>query len=337
MNGKASILLVGGGSVGAIAALNLEAGREADVTVVCRSSYHTVKSQGYTVRSCDHGHLENWHPSDVVNAVPSTDRNGNPFDYIVCATKNIADALPPLTEILRPAVAEKSIIVLIQNGLNIEKPFFATYPTTPVLSGVSLIGVNEPQPAAIQQDFPDTLYIGAFHNPALDPQVEEAAAKDFVRRYSAGGKTHCEHSPDVGYTRWRKLVYNATLNPISALTSLDTGRLRLAPGALDGLVRPAMREIVAAARAVGYELPDTIVEDQIEVDPLELYLPPSMLQDVRKGGLIEFETIVGEPLREGERAGVGMPTVRVLYELCRAVQWRTMEEKGLVKVPEKET
>jgi hypothetical protein len=45
--------------------------------------------------------------------------------------------------------------------------------------------------------------------------------------------------------------------------------------------------------------------------------------------------LIGEPLREGVEAGVEMPTISVLYQLARAVQWRIKEERGLVKVPPK--
>lgn len=44
---------------------------------------------------------------------------------------------------------------------------------------------------------------------------------------------------------------------------------------------------------------------------------------------------MGEPLREAEKAGVSTPTLRVIYELCRAFQWRIKESKGLVVVPPK--
>jgi ketopantoate reductase len=42
--------------------------------------------------------------------------------------------------------------------------------------------------------------------------------------------------------------------------------------------------------------------------------------------------LLGEPLREGKKAGVQMPTLEVLYQLARAVQWRTKEARGAVSV-----
>jgi ketopantoate reductase len=63
---------------------------------------------------------------------------------------------------------------------------------------------------------------------------------------------------------------------------LDTGRIQLADGGVQGLVRPAMGEIVRAAGACGVRLEEDVVEKMIECDPLELYLKPSMLADVEK-------------------------------------------------------
>jgi ketopantoate reductase len=60
---KKNVLIVGGGSVGAIAAVNLEVGGLATVTVVLRSNYNLVKESGYKIESCDHGVLEGWRPS----------------------------------------------------------------------------------------------------------------------------------------------------------------------------------------------------------------------------------------------------------------------------------
>ncbi|KAK0903003.1 hypothetical protein LTR57_019406 [Friedmanniomyces endolithicus] len=314
---KASVLLVGGGSVGAIAALNLEIGEQAAVTIVCRSNFNAVSQGGYNIKSCDHGKINNWKPTKVLNTIPEASSEGSTFDYIVCVTKNVPDVPPVLSDLIRPAVVSgKTVIVLIQNGLNIEKPLIAAYPQNIVLSGVSLIGANEPLSGHIEQDFPDTLFIGAFANPNLSLEVQKAAAEDFVQRYSAG-------------------VYNSCLNSICAITDLDTGRIRLADDAVAQLVRPAMLEIVAAAKAAGHELPATVVDDMIEMDPLDMYLPPSMLSDTRKGNFIEFENILGEPLREGERMGVPMPTLRVLYYLCQAIQWKNKELKGLVSIPPK--
>lgn len=60
---KKTVLVIGGGSVGTIAALNLEVSDLAAVTIVLRSNYNVVSEKGYKIESCDHGSLESWKPS----------------------------------------------------------------------------------------------------------------------------------------------------------------------------------------------------------------------------------------------------------------------------------
>lgn len=43
-----------------------------------------------------------------------------------------------------------------------------------------------------------------------------------------------------------------------------------------------MQEVVAAAKSVGVILPSGIEDRMINIDPLTMYLRPSMLEDVQK-------------------------------------------------------
>ncbi|KAE8380158.1 6-phosphogluconate dehydrogenase [Aspergillus bertholletiae] len=334
---KANILLIGSGGVGTIAALNLEAGGLAQVTAVLRSNYEAVASNGFDITSCDHGSLKGWKPTSITNRIPEiTTSSPQKYDYIVCTTKVIADSGGPTGEqLIQSAVTPgHTVIVLIQNGLNIEKGYQRLFPQNIVLSGISMIDSHEVVPGVIVHGSADDLVIGAFRNPGLvDVAAEAAAAERFVRIYSAAGKTKCVLVRDVAYSRWRKLIFNACLNSICALTGLDTGRIRLADDAVETLVRPAMAEIRAAATSVGVDLPAGVCDEVIAAYPVTMYLPPSMLEDVWKGNLIEVESIVGEPLRIGRANGVSMPTLSVLYHLLKGVQWRAKEKKGLIEIP----
>ncbi|EHY60615.1 hypothetical protein ABEF92_001992 [Exophiala dermatitidis] len=341
---KARVLLVGSGGIGTMTALNLERGGLATVTAVLRSNYSVVREKGFSIDSMDHGQFSSWRPTEILNAVPDVIATKTPpFDYIIVTTKNVPDVPPPVVELIRPAVTPgHSVIVLIQNGLNIEKPILEAFPENICLSGVSLMGADELQPGHILENDPDRLFVGPFFSYAIDTQKQIAAAQDFVRIYSASGKVQCSYDANVLFVRWRKLMYNAVWNPICALTDQDTGRFRLFSGPDDDtdphsqlnlLVRPAMNEIRAAAKAAAdVDLPESLVETIITCDPIDIFCAPSMLQDRRKNRYIEHENILGEALREGEKAGVAMPTIRSLYGLCKAIQWRTKELNGLVDV-----
>lgn len=175
------------------------------------------------------------------------------------------------------------MIVLVQNGLNIEKAVNTAFPNNIVLSGISYIRSHESTPGIIDHVDHDKLILGPFRNPNLSPAREEASAKQFCEMYAASGRTECVYDDDVAYSRWRKLMYNACINSVCAATGLDTGRVQQTGSLIDGIVRPAMDEIVAAAKAAGVCLPENITEEVIgHLEPVEMHFSPSMLVDVVK-------------------------------------------------------
>ena len=217
------------------------------------------------------------------NTIPDVVKEGlKPFEFVFVATKNVADVHPTVSEIIPPAVTPGyTTIALIQNGLNIEKPVIVAFPTNTILSGVSLIGATETQPGSILHDDHDYLIVGAFNNPNIPYDVQVATAKKFAKIYNASGSVECELNENVGFVRWRKLLYNAGYNSACTITRMDTTRMRIAKEPIDHLVRPLMEEIWNIAKAAGYQLPDGIVETMINVDPWTFF-KPSMQQDIEK-------------------------------------------------------
>jgi ketopantoate reductase len=145
-----------------------------------------------------------------------------------------------------------------------------------------MIDCHEAESGHIIHELPDLLHLGPFRNPNIDLEDEEAAAQAFIKMYAAARKTECLYCEDVPLARWKKLVFNACLNPICAITGLDDARVRLADGAVEGLVRPVMMEIVATARALGHVLPEDYIDTVTNFDPIDLYLQPSMQYDTEK-------------------------------------------------------
>jgi ketopantoate reductase len=186
-----------------------------------------------------------------------------------------------LSSLIAPAVTPgHTVVVLIQNGLNIEQPLFSAFPNTIILSGVAYTSCREEEPGYILHDRSEVLELGAFHNPNLNSDDEKLAAERFIRIYEAGGKTKCPYDGNVPCTRWKKLMINGSYNPVAAITGLNMGYLRLTESAIDGLVRPAMKEIVTTAQALGHEIPLDSIDRMIAITPIELYVKPSMLNDV---------------------------------------------------------
>ncbi|KAK9424872.1 putative 2-dehydropantoate 2-reductase [Seiridium unicorne] len=314
---KARILIVGTGGVGAMAAYALDIGGKAEVTAVLRSNFAAVQERGFNIDSIEHGHdIKGWRPTDNV-----VKENLQPFDFVLVTTKNIADIPPSVSDLIKPAVTPSTTaIVLSQNGLNIEKPLILNFPTNPIISSISMISATEIGHGNILHDDRDIQEIGPFQSANVPSDVAASAARRYVEVYNGCGKLDIKYEEDVLRSRWRKLVYNASYNTVAATIRMDTGRMRTSRHIIDDLVLPIMLEIMAVAKAVGVELPPEVADHFVRVDPIKNEFKPSMCQDIEKGNFIEFETIVGEPLREAEARNVPVPVLKTINKIRNPVR-----------------
>jgi 2-dehydropantoate 2-reductase len=79
-----------------------------------------------------------------------------------------------------------------------------------------------------------------------------------------------------------------------------------------------MDEVAGAARQLGYDIPESFIQGQIDVTgPMGAYAPSSLV-DHRAGRELEIEPIWGEPLRRAQAAGLAMPRLAALYAKLRA-------------------
>lgn len=316
-----------------MAAYALEQGGKAEVTAVMRSNYEAVRKNGICIDSVQYGTgITRWRPTNMCKAVPNVALEKlPPFDFVLVTTKNIPDVSPTVFDIIEPAVTPgKTAIVLSQNGINIEKPLISRFPTNPIISSVSYVGATEKSHGYIIHDDPDVQKVGPFDCPGLPARVAEEAAKRYIDIYNPEGKLEVAFDDNVRRTRWRKLIYNASFNSVATILRMDTPRMRMSGHIIDDLVRPIMKEVMAAARADGVnDFPDDLPETVIRNDPIDSAFKPSMCQDIEKGNLIELENIVGEPLREGESKGVAMPTLRTIYGVLKGLQLKVKESKGM--------
>jgi len=128
----------------------------------------------------------------------------------------------------------------------------------------------------------------------------------------------CEVLDSLLYGRWQKLVWNVPFNGLGAALDLTTDLL-INNEAGTRLVTAIMREVIAAARAVGAALPDDLIQFNLDqTRTMDAYLT-SMQIDRQAGREMEVEAILGAPVRAAEAAGVAVPNMRMVYELVAAV------------------
>jgi 2-dehydropantoate 2-reductase len=114
---------------------------------------------------------------------------------------------------------------------------------------------------------------------------------------------------------WLKVLGNATLNPVSALTGATLVDIVTSPTSRD-LVRTLMEEVDAVARAMGAEVA-TSIEKRMEGAAAVGEHKTSMLQDLEAARPLEVDALLGAVVELADGAGVAVPSLRVVYRLTK--------------------
>jgi 2-dehydropantoate 2-reductase len=116
---------------------------------------------------------------------------------------------------------------------------------------------------------------------------------------------------------WEKMVWNAPFNGICALARRPAGSC---VELLEPLIKRAMLEVIAVARAEGVPIPDQLADLMLRVTREQFPLTePSMLQDVRAGRPTEVDILQGEVVLRAAKLGVDVPVLSTLAGLLRAL------------------
>ena len=126
---------------------------------------------------------------------------------------------------------------------------------------------------------------------------------------------------DLRPAQWSKLIFNATVNTVAALTGLphDAHFAALAEESdLGHLVRDLMDEGKAVVAAAGIPLREDPWEMNVLATQRGSAHYPSMLEDVEAHRPTEVDMITGALVREADRLGVPVPLHKAMFRLIKA-------------------
>lgn len=327
------ILLVGAGAVGLVYANYLERdNKKVQITVLARSNYNALKSDGAEITVLTTPPTVSvYKPYQVFEwseeTISTFDRENEAFDYVVVATKSLGNqALQGLQNFMQPG---KTLLVLFQNGIEIEKPYLETYPGIPIVSAVVRVAASSDGVRKAEL-YPSGMRViaGLTHEYKGQPQLEAKLSQ--LQNLSLAGGEMKEFSVTscIEAARWEKMLWNGSFNMLASILDLDTGGLLEA--GLERMLRDMMLEIWQVAQAIlardspGDWPPKSKIDDIMvwTIKAVPKTFVPSTLQDVRKGNQIEIEAIMGNAIRAADREKVPVPTLKNVYSLLSAVNYR---------------
>jgi 2-dehydropantoate 2-reductase len=93
-----------------------------------------------------------------------------------------------------------------------------------------------------------------------------------------------------------------------------------------------MLEVIAAARALGFDVPDAFADEQIERTRTMGAYRASTLIDFERRQPLELQSLFLEPLRQAVQAGVPMPRLAALCGMLRDLDRRAGLARGSADV-----
>jgi len=140
---------------------------------------------------------------------------------------------------------------------------------------------------------------------------------DFLTERLSEKGFEIEFSRDFSRQQYQKLLVNAAINPITALTRRQNSII-LSP-VLKSTVERVVAEAVAVAAADGVAIPEAEAFNLVlSVAERTAANTSSMLQDVLRGRRTEIEAINGYIVMQGKKHGIAVPANEALYGMVKA-------------------
>ncbi|KEF29990.1 2-dehydropantoate 2-reductase [Marinobacter nitratireducens] len=302
MSDKPSILIVGAGAIGSFyGAILKKAGCR--VSAVLRSEYDAVKANGISVSS-PLGDLS-YRPDNVYR---DGDTPEEAPDYLILCVK----VLPGVDRVslVKPWMGKNTRLVLIENGLDIERELADAFPDNPLISCLAFIAASRTAPGVVEHKAYGKLVMGSF------PKGIDESCQTLADLFTEGG-IKIDLTDQVVGERWRKCLWNTPFNPLSVIANgADTLSILDAEGGED-LIRAMIREVMAVAAAEGYPMDEKVIEQNIEGTRAMPAYKNSMALDYLNGRPIERDAVLGNVVAIAKHHGIAVPHLNTVLVTLR--------------------
>ncbi len=295
------VCVAGAGVIGSLFAGHLAS--VAEVSVLCRREEHARALNAEGLRVSGKAEL-----SARVTAAVSADALPEP-DLVIVATK--AHGLEAVASSLG-GQWPRAVVMPVLNGLGAEE-VVRRFGGWPLISSVTFISGTKHSDTHVQYILDTETWLGPYEETPLE--VAQGAG-DLIAR--SGLKVEVLH--DLRPAQWSKLIFNATVNGVAALTGLPHD-FHFAEEdeawSLGRLVHALVDEGKSVARAAEIDLHDDPWEMNVLATQRGYAHFPSMLEDVEGRRPTEVELINGALVREARRVSVAVPFHEAVYGLVR--------------------
>ena len=272
-----------------------------DIHFLLHSDYLYVKKNGLFIESKD----GDYHLSDV-NAYSKAE--DMPLcDLVIVALKTTENYQLPT--MLPHIIKDNGIILILQNGLGVEKEIADMVPKASILGGLCFLCSNKVGPGHIKHLDYGSVIIGEYLH-EYRPSGINGNMKLIADLFKNAGIS-VQLTENLGLARWKKLVWNIPFNGLSVILDATTDQLMAHPSTRC-LAENVMREVITGAKHCGFFIEKEYADDMLKLTEQMTAYKPSMKLDFEAGRQMEIEKIYSQPIYESASAGYDMVSTRVI-------------------------
>lgn len=287
--------IIGTGAIGGFYGGKLaKAGQE--VHFLLHKDYEYVKQNGLQVDSCDGSfHLDGVNAYNDTTAMP-------PCDVVLVCLKSINNGM--LKTLLPPLLHQRTLVVLIQNGIGVEEDVQRDFPSVQLAAGLAFICSAKTEPGRVNHQCYGSINLANYS--CRDEALMAAVVAEFRE---AGIETGFVEYHEA---RWKKAVWNMPFNGMTVALHAQTDELLKHPETRQ-LIRDQMMEVVGASRALGVNgVDEAFVEKMIRMTDEMTPYSPSMRLDYDFHRPMEIHYLYTRPIEIAREAGYRMPKLEML-------------------------
>jgi 2-dehydropantoate 2-reductase len=218
-------------------------------------------------------------------------------------------------------------VISAQNGLGSEE-IIAEHTRGQIIRGTTFMSGTKHSDTHVQFELDTATWIGPFE-PRQTAYALVREAADLIN--VAGLKAKA--LPDARPAQWSKLIFNASVNGVSALTGLPHSP-HFADESEFSSLGHLLHELIAEGKQVAQAAGIKLHDDPWEMNKIGAMTnhPPSMLYDIRRQLATEVDFLSGAIAREAERVGVTAPLHTAVYRLIKGKEasWAFKDENRAV-------
>lgn len=217
-------------------------------------------------------------------------------------------ATEEVAEKLLPQLKKDCLIMTLQNGVDNEEILSSLFGEKRILSAAAYIQVSVKEPGVVKQmGVPPKLVIGALDN-CLAAKVKE------ISTLFNSSNIETIPSSKILEMKWKKLLWNVTFNPLTALSESTVGAIYEDNG-LFTIAKSICHEATEVARRLGFAIDENFGEVIFAQGQLARNHQTSMLQDKHNGRAMELESICGYIINKGKQLNVSTTALETIYHL----------------------